>query len=164
MPPPNSSLRSVSADLTLPLDGSAAGTARITLHDARVFGQSWERLVLGTGAGAVPVLPEARVLLAAAMQRLRADVASGASIACADLLSALGLVDASGGIEADAFDQLVHDPGGLIRQRLAAAGDELADAVAALLGPQGISIDFAARSVRVQGGERRAGASAGART
>jgi hypothetical protein len=154
---PELSLRSISADLALPLDGSAAGTARITLHDARVFGQSWERLVLGTGAGAVPVLPEARVLLAAAVQRLRADVAIGASIACADLLSALALVDASGGIEADAFDQLVHDPGGLIRQRLAAAGDELADAVAALLGPQGIGIDFAARSVRVQGGDASRG-------
>ena len=154
---PQIGLRSVACDLTVPLDGSAAGTARITLHDARVFGQSWERLILGTGAGAVPVLPEARVLLAAAVQRLRADVAGSASIACADLLSALGLVDASGGIEADAFDQLIHDPGGLLRQRLTAAGDELADAIAALLGPQGVTIDFATRSVRLQAADATRG-------
>ena len=38
---PELELRAVSADLLLPLDGSSAGEARITLHDARVFGQSW---------------------------------------------------------------------------------------------------------------------------
>jgi hypothetical protein len=154
---PELSLRTIAADVTMPLDGSAAGSTRITLQDARVFGQSWERLILGTGAGAVSVLPEARVLLAAAVQRLRADVASSASDACADLLTALALIDASGGAEADAFEQLVHDPAGLIRQRLAAAGDQLAEAVAALLGPPGASIDFVARSVRVSGGDATRG-------
>ena len=149
---PELGLRSVAADVTLPLDGAAPGSARVTLRDARVFSQSWERLVLGAGAEAVPVLPEARVLLAAAVQRLRADVAGAASLACADLLSALGLVGESGGIAGDAFDQLVHDPGGLVRDRLAAAGDELAGAVAALLGPLAASIDLAARAVRLQGG------------
>ena len=53
--------------LTLPLDGAAVGSCLLTLHEARVFGQSWERLRMGNvpGLPAVqPVLPEARVLLA----------------------------------------------------------------------------------------------------
>ena len=154
---PELSLRSIAADVTISLDASAPGSSRIILQDARVFGQSWERLVLGTGAGAVPVLPEARVLLAAAVQRLRADVASAASVACADLLTALALIDASGGAQADAFEQLVHDPAGLIRQRLLLAGNELAEVIATLLGPRAASIDFAARSVRVSGGDATSG-------
>ena len=154
---PDLGLRAVSAELDVPLDGSSAGSARIALHDARVFGQSWERLVIGNVAGAVPVLPEARVLLAAAIQRLRNDVAGGASIMVADLLAALGLAQSTGGVVADAVDQLVNDPGGLLRQRLAAALDEIQTAVNALLGPLGASIDLATHTVHVQGG----GASAG---
>jgi hypothetical protein len=154
---PELGLRAVSADITVPLDGAATGSTRLTLHDARVFGQSWERLVLGTGPGCVPVLPEARVLLSALVQRLAADVAGLASVALADALQALGLVAAAGGVAADAVDQLVHDPGGLVRQRLALAGTELADALRALLGPLGAQIDFASGDIHVLGG----GASAG---
>jgi len=58
---PDLELRMVTADISVPLDGNGTGEATVTLHDARVFGQSWERLVLGNIAGAVPVLPEARV-------------------------------------------------------------------------------------------------------
>lgn len=149
---PALSLRAVSADLTVPLDGAASGRCSITLHDARVFGQDRERLVLGTAAGMVPVLPEARVLLSALVQRLAADVAGPSSVALADVLQALGLVAEAGGVAADAIDQLVHDPGGLVRQRFASLGPELSDALRALLGPLGAAIDFDARSVRVTGG------------
>ncbi len=154
---PDLGLRSVSADISVPLDGASSGSTRIVLNDARVFGQSWERLILGTVAGAVPVLPEARVLLAAAVQRLTNDVAGTASIACADLLGALGITAAAGGVAGDAVDQLVHDPGGLLRQRLALVGDEIQAALAGLLGPLGASVNLATKTVRVQGG----GASAG---
>ena len=71
---PDLELRMLTADVSVPLDGAAHGEATVTLHDARVFGQSWERLVLGGGPDAVPVLPEARMLLAAAVQRVSADV------------------------------------------------------------------------------------------
>ncbi len=150
---PEQELRMVSADVDVPLDGAGAGTATVTLHDARVFGQSWERLVLGTGAGAVPVLPEARTLLAAAVQRLAADASGAASVALHDLLEALGLVSPTGGLAADALDQLVHDPGGLVRQRLAAAGAEIGAAVTALLGPVAASVDLDARTLRVVAGD-----------
>ncbi|MDM0042714.1 hypothetical protein QTH89_26070 [Variovorax sp. J22G21] len=154
---PELELRCVTADIALPLDGSSTGTATVTLHDARVFGQSWERLVLGTGPGAVPLLPEARVLLATAVQRIGADAAGIASLALDSLLSALGLTSPTGGLAGDALDQLLHDPGGLLRQRMAVAGAELSEAVAVLLGPLGSSVDLVARSVRVQGGGNASG-------
>ncbi len=154
---PDLELRAVSADLTLPLDGSAAGEARLVLHDARVFGQSWEALTLGNVPGAVPVLPEARVLLATAVQRLTADLTGTASLALSNLLAALGLTGANGGVVGDAVDQLIHDPAGLVRQRLASAGPAIAAAVDSLLGPLGASVDLPARSVRVQGGASTAG-------
>src|SRR5262249_28457660 len=62
---PDLELRMLTADVAVPLDGAAHGEATVTLHDARVFGQSWEQLVLGADGDAVPVLPEARTLLAA---------------------------------------------------------------------------------------------------
>ena len=46
----------------------------------------------------------------------------------------------------------MHDPAGLVRQRLAAAGPQLAAALNALLGPRGASVDLATRTVRVQDG------------
>lgn len=154
---PELELRRVSVDVTIPLDGSGHGAATLTLHDARVGATSWERLVLGTGADAVPVLPEARILLAAAVQRITADAAGTASVALAQLLTALGIVAPGGGVAADAVDQLIHDPGGLIRARLAAAQAAITSAVAALLGAPGAAIDLAARSVRVQGGDDGSG-------
>jgi large repetitive protein len=154
---PDLELRMLSADLSVPLDGSAPGTATVTLHDARVFGQSWERLVLGDGDDDLPVLPEARVLLAAAIQRITADVAGTASVALGQLLTALGIVATHGGVVGDAVDQLIHDPGGLLRQRLLVARSEIASALAALLGPLGATIDLAARTVRLQGGSPSSG-------
>ncbi len=149
---PDLELRLLSADISVPLDGKGSGESAIVLHDARVFGQSWERLVIGNVAGALPLLPEARTLLAAAAQRITADVAGGASVALSQLLTALGLVAAGGGVVADAVDQLVHDAGGLLRQRLAVAADAIGAAVATLLGPLGASVDLVRQSVRLHGG------------
>ncbi len=154
---PDLELRMVTADVSVPLDGSSHGEATVTLHDARVFGQSWERLILGNVEGSVPVLPEARVLLSAAIQRLTADATGTASLALTQLLTALGIIGASGGVVGDAVDQLIHDPGGLLRQRLAAAEHELANSLTTLLGPLGTTIDLGARSVRVNGGSDTTG-------
>jgi large repetitive protein len=154
---PDLELRMVTADVSVPLDGSSHGEAAVALHDARVFGQSWECLTLGNVAGSVPVLPEARVLLAAAIQRITADVAGTASVALAQLLTALGIVGASGGVVGDAVDQLIHDPGGLLRQRLATAEVDLSSVLATLLGPLGATLNLGARSVRVSGGSNTSG-------
>ena len=154
---PDLELRMLTADLLLPLDGVSHGSATVTLHDARVSGQSWERLVLGTGPDAVPVLPEARILLAAAIQRVTADAAGSASVELTHLLTALGIIAPTGGVAGDAVDQLIHDPAGLLRQRLMVASTEISDAVSALLGPLAASVDLNARSVRVQGGNNTTG-------
>lgn len=154
---PDLELRMLTADLRLPLDGVSHGEATVTLHDARVCGQSWERLVLGTGPDAVPVLPEARILLAAAIQRVTADVAGSASVELTHLLTALGIIAPTGGVAGDAVDQLIHDPAGLLRQRLVVAATEISNAVSALLGPLAASVDLNARSVRVQGGGNSSG-------
>ena len=154
---PDLDLRLLTADLLLPLDGVSPGEAAITLHDARVGGQSWERLVLGTGPEAVPVLPEARILLAAAIQRLTSDVAGSASLQLSQLLKALGLIAPTGGVAGDAVDQLVHDPAGLLRQRLGLAGTEISNAVTALLGPVAVGVDLRADSIRIQGGNNTSG-------
>ena len=128
--------------------------ARGVAQEARVFGQS-EALALGNlGHDAVPVLPEARVLLSAAVQRLTADLGSVRSLALSNFRLP-GLTGANGGVVGDAVDQL-HDPAGLVRQRLATAGPQLAAALNALLGPRGASVDLATRTVRVQdGGQQR---------
>ena len=151
-------LRMVSIDATIPLGGAGQGSATVTLHDARVFGQSWERLVVGTGAGAVPLLPEARVLLATAVQRLVADApANPLASAAVDLGEALGLVAAGGAVH-DAFDHLVHDAAGLVRAALISARADLAAAISALLGPAGAAVDLAAGRISLAGGADTAGA------
>jgi hypothetical protein len=155
---PELELRALSAVLTLPLDGASPGEARVTLHEARVFGQSWESLVLGAvDDDAVPLLPEARVLLSAAVQRLTADLGSARSLALSNLFAALGLTGTNGGVVGDAVDQLIHDPAGLLRQRLAAASTQIAAALNSLLGPLGASVDLATQTVRLQGGGSSAG-------
>jgi hypothetical protein len=154
---PDVELRKVTADIFIPLDGTGAGQASITLHDARVFGQSWERLIVGTVPGSVPVLPEVRVLLAAAVQRLTTDVAGSASVALAQLLTGFGIIDPAGGVAGDAVDQLVHDPTGFVGQRFAAAATQIKTAASALLGPIATSVDFDARSVRLSGGSDTSG-------
>jgi hypothetical protein len=154
---PDAELRAVSADVDLPLDGAGTGTATVTLHDARVFGRSWEALTLGTGPGESPVLPEARTLLSAAVQRLAADATAPASAALTALLRSLALLAPAGGLAADALDQLVHDPGGLVRGRLAAVRDDVGGAVAGLLGPVAAHVDLATGTVTLHAGGDAAG-------
>jgi hypothetical protein len=85
-------------------------------------------------------------------QRLTADLGGTASLALGNLLKALGLIAANGSVVGDAVDQLVHDPAGLLRQRLASAGASVSTSLNALLGPLGASIDLPTQTVRVQGG------------
>src|SRR5690606_33595839 len=115
---PELELRAVTVGVALPLGGVEPGSATIHLLDARVFGQSWERLTIGTADGEVPVLPEARVLLSAALQRVRGEAADTAAAALGRVLTAVGVADAAGALVGDALDQLVHDPAGLVRERL----------------------------------------------
>src|ERR671915_1368707 len=146
----------VTADVTIPLSGDGAGHTAITLHEARALGVDRERLVLGTTPDAVPLVPESRLLLSLAVQRLVADAANPVAAALADLLGQLGLVTAGGAVP-DAFEQLVHDPAGIVAARLADARTAIGEALDELLGPLGATIDLADRTVRVSGG----GASAG---
>jgi large repetitive protein len=154
---PQLALRAISAELVLPLDGVGSGRAQLVLHDARIFGQDYERLVLGNGADALPALPEARALMAAFAQRLVADLGGGASLALRSLLQAAGLLDAAGALVTGALDQLLLDPAALVRQRLATAGSEFEAALASLLGTPAATVDLAQRRVRVQGGAPTAG-------
>ena len=149
---PELELRQLHAELVLPLDGHATGQGRVTLLDARLFGTSWERLVAGNTPEAVPLLPEARSVLAAAAQRLVSDAAGAGSLALRQLLAALGVLAPDGSLVGDAVDQFCHDPGGLVRQRLASQQAALSAAVNGLLGPLGAGIDLATRSVQVHGG------------
>ncbi|MDP9417449.1 MAG: hypothetical protein M3P48_06380, partial [Actinomycetota bacterium] len=123
---PTMELRKVSVDVHVPLDGVGAGTGTLTLHDARVLSRGWEQLVISPDAEAM--IPEARSLLAVAMQRLSdTDAGSGAASLTA-LLEAAGLT-AAGGAAFDAFDQLVRDPGGLLRSRMRDAAATVSAAV-----------------------------------
>ncbi|WP_374566692.1 DUF6603 domain-containing protein [Ideonella sp.] len=149
---PELELRMLSAELLLKLDGADHGQTRLTLHDARFFDQSWERLLIGNTDDALPLLPEARSILAAAAQRLTADAAGTASLALRSLWAALGLVAPDGSLIGDAVDTFVHDAGGLLRQRLAQQQAALSSAISALLGPLGASVNLAAQSVHLQGG------------
>ncbi len=112
--------------------------------------------MLGTGPGTEPLLPEARVLLAAAVQRLVTDAEGLASAALCDLLEALGLIQ-GGGAALDAFDQLVHDPAGLVRARLTSTAAALSAAIDGLLGPVGASFSLGGRSVSVEAGSDGSG-------
>ena len=152
----------VTADVLVPLaGGDGAGQTTITLHDARAFGIDDERLVLTT-ADATPLSAEARLLLGVAVECLLADTANEVAAGLAVLLEHLGLV-AAGGAVPSAFEQLVHDPAGLVADRLAAAGPSIAASLAELLGPAGSAVDLDTGTLTLSGGEvRRAGSSAGA--
>ena len=124
---PELELRAVSADLTLPLDGSsprqraprAARRARVrpVVGGARAR-QRRRRRAAGAARGARAArrrgaAPHRRPAAAPRRSRWR------------NLLAALGLIAANGGVVGDAVDQLVHDPAGLVRQRLASAGAQM---------------------------------------
>ncbi len=149
---PDAGLRMVTADVAIPLGGgSGHGHTTITLHDARALGVDKEQLVLGTKAETVPLLPEARVLLAVAVQRLVGDAGNQVAADLTALLGGLGLI-ASEGAVTGAFEQLIYDPAGLVAERLAAVRPAIADALGQLLGVAGSGIDLAAGTVTIDGG------------
>lgn len=143
---PQAELRKVTADAEIPLGGAgtSGGTGQVVLHDARVLGRSWERLVVDPGSALVP---EARTLLAVAFQRLREATAGQTAVALSGLLEALGIT-VGGAAAFDAIDQLVRDPVGLVRGRLETARPALATAMTTALGVPGI--DLATGTVRLQ--------------
>ena len=155
---PEQALRMVSADVTVPLDGApGAGRGALLLHDARALGVDQERMSVDPLTGGGALLPEARLLLGVAVARLAADVADPVAGALASLLERLGLM-AGGGAVASAFEQLVHDPAGLVAARLAADPDGIGVALAGLLGPAAAAVDLEARTLTLTGGSPAQGA------
>ncbi len=157
---PGMELRALSLDLTLPLgesDPARPPQVALVLHEGLAFGRRFESLRLGSAAGELPALPEARLLLSAAWQRIREDTGNPLAVAWSALLEALALADAAGGLVVDALDALLHDPAGFLRQRLALAGPALQSALAAVLGPAGAGLDLAQRRFTLQGGGDAAG-------
>jgi len=153
---PEHALRMVTADVVVPLaGGEGAGQTTITLHDARAFGVDDERLELTT-AEVAPLSAEARFLLGVAVERLLADTANPVATDIAVLLEHLGLV-AAGGAVPSAFEQLVHDPAGLVAERVAAAGPSIAASLGELLGPAGAAVDLDAGTLTVSGGSPTSG-------
>jgi large repetitive protein len=169
-PRPGHEVRWVAAEVTVPfgMPAAAAGTSRIVLHEARVFGLDRERWVVTADAAAnaaaglaataadsvTSTLPEVRVLLSDVMAELQeaAAAAPATAIATAEqLLVSLGLTSAAGGSAPDALDHLLHDPATHVRAVLAdpASRSGLSAAAAALLGG-GISLDLAARAATVE--------------
>ena len=141
---PSAELRKVTADLDIPLgDDAGPGSGRVVLHDARLLGRSWEQLVIDPAESALD--PEARTLLAVAVQRLHEAAAGQAAEALTGMLDVLGLT-VDGATAFDAVDQLVRDPGGLVRARVAAALPALSEAVGDALGLPGV-VDLATGTV-----------------
>ena len=156
---PEHALRMVGADVTVPLDGApGAGRGRLVLHDARAFGVDQERLIVDPLAGAGALSPEARLLLGVAVARLVADAADPIAGALTSLLERLELI-ADGGAVPSAFEQLVHDPAGLVAARTAADPDGIATALGGLLGPAAAAaVDLEARTLTLAGGSPEQGA------
>ena len=113
-------VRAATLDLTVALPGwgvtgSAPGGAvtaggRLVLHDSVAFGLRSPRRVVDLTAGA-PLLPEVRALLGGIAAAL--DAAADADPAVAglvDLLTALGVLDATGGFDATTLGSLLADP------------------------------------------------------
>ncbi len=136
-------LRSVRAEVRLPLDGGGAA-ASLELVDAAVFGVRRERWPVGAED---PALPEVRTMLSAALRRLAKAPVGG-------LLAGLGLL-ADGGLDGDALDELLHDPAGLLAASLDSRREDLQEAADRLLGGlPGVAVDLEARRLSVElGGE-----------
>ncbi|GIK95841.1 MAG: hypothetical protein BroJett029_00500 [Alphaproteobacteria bacterium] len=155
-PRPEHELRRVEATVVLPLRGTAEPSAEIVLIEPKVFGIGRDRWVVrATGAETAaaeivtPALPEVRVLLA----QFAAELAAGISppiLAIRQLLRGLGLLDASGGLVADAIDHLLNEPAVRVSDALADAARraEIDSAIAVLTEalPE-LDIDLAGRSL-----------------
>jgi hypothetical protein len=110
-------LRWMSARVEVPFDGRPA-SAELVLHEARAFTAFRERWVVragGDGVSATSALPEVRVVVSAALGRLRA-----ASPALGVLLEVVGLVR-DRGLDPAGLDRLLFDPADVARAALADA-------------------------------------------
>jgi len=97
-----------------PLAAPPART-RLVLHEAAAFGTVRDRWVVAAGAGApagaTPLLPEVRAILAEVAARLRTAAASDPAIGALDAaLAALGVVGSDGGVDAVTLERLLLDP------------------------------------------------------
>ena len=113
-------VRAATLDLTVALprwgvEGSAPGGAvtacgRLVLHDCVAFGLRSPRRVVDLTAGA-PLLPEVRALLGGIAAALDAAATADPAVAgLVDLLTALGVLDATGGFDATTLASLLADP------------------------------------------------------
>ena len=154
-------LRRLELDIDIALGGDAAAApplASVTLVDAQVFGVSRERWRLqAADLGALPadlaaagldaastLIPEARLLVAAALQTLQGAAAPPLA-ALRELLRALELLDAAGGSLAASLEHLLNDP--LAHLRAAVADDTRRAALLRALGtlwPPAASVPAAA--------------------
>ena len=113
-------VRAATLDLTVALPGwGVAGSApggtvtaggRLVLHDAVAFGLRSPRRVVDLAADA-PLLPEVRALLGGIAAGLDAAAAADPAVAgLVDVLTALGVLDATGGFDATTLGSLLADP------------------------------------------------------
>jgi hypothetical protein len=124
-------LRFMSARIDVALDGRI-GDAELVLHEATALGVTQERWVVRADANAVAgalttVVPEVRVLVGAAVARLRA-----ASPDLAGLLDLIGLTR-NGGLDPDGLDRLMHDTVATMRAAFTASPADLAAHLRALI-------------------------------
>ena len=159
---PDLELRAITLDLALPLGGARRTRRRraLVLHDARVFGQSWERLVLGNAAGSTAAgssrgaARSARAALRPAVQRVTADL-QGSGVARAVEPAARARhhgAERRRGRRRASISSCTTRPASC-GSALAAAGAQIQAALAALLGPLAARSSTSRRArVRVQGG------------
>ncbi len=163
-------LRWLEADVTVPVSGPHdRASARVVLHEPRVFGLSRPRWVVRTTGSALaaeeatPALPEVRVLLSALGEALAAAQATDPRLAAAiGALKAIGLLEGTGGSVPDALDHLLHDPVAFsatvlgdparraalvtaLRGLIAGAGGTGGEAVTWTAGPATVTLDLGGR-------------------
>jgi hypothetical protein len=155
-PPPTAELRWLSANVRLPLGGAGEASAEIVLHEPTVFGIARERWIVRPAGAAsaaaevvTPALPEVRVLMSLAAERLAAAVPASPDLtAVVQALGGLGLLSPSGGTVPDGIDHLLHDTAAHVGAALGAAASRAAIASglnALLAGVTGATADLAAR-------------------
>ena len=166
----------VQVPLPLPFGATpAAGFGRLVLHDATAFGVHKARWVVDlSSVDAGALVPEVRALLGEVAGQLRSQATGGADAAIAglvDALTALGLLDASGGFDATSLTALLGEPRATIEAlladvarttrlatglraalgdvRIVAASPSLVNTVELRSGAAVVLVDLAARSVTV---------------
>ena len=168
-------VRAATLDLTVALpgwgvtatEGAVTATGRLVLHDADAFGGHKARWVVDLSDTA-PLLPEARALLGGIAAELAADT-DPAVTGLVDALTAVGVLDPSGGFDATTLAALLADPGAVftaalqdatrtaslaegLRGMLADARGEAGSTVQLRSGDVIVTADLGARTVTVLAG------------